>query len=96
MSSGARWCGAVRVVTPLSTFTCAYAHACFDSKRHVLVQCGTSRYSIKYIHTGMHVEGHDNARQRLVRGIPALQRIPSYLCRTLLNPWPNFRSLKAN
>ena len=33
MSSGVHWCGAVRVVTLLSTFTLASAHACFDCKR---------------------------------------------------------------
>ena len=45
---------AVQVVTPLSTFTLASAHACVDHKWHVLVQCGTGHYPIKYIHTGFY------------------------------------------
>ena len=53
----------------------ASAHVYFDYKWHVLVRCVAGRYSIKYIHTG--VEGHSKARQRLARGIPVLQRIPS-------------------
>ena len=49
MSSGTRWCGAVWVVTPLSTFTLASVHEYFDRKWCA----GAVRYGlllIKYIH----------------------------------------------
>ena len=32
MSSGTHWCGAVQVITLLSTFTLASVHACLDRK----------------------------------------------------------------
>ena len=44
-------CSAVRVVTPLSTFTHASAHACFDCERHTLVWYGLLLH--KYIHTAI-------------------------------------------